>query len=129
MILLDTNALIWLYRDSPNLGPRARATISEADRVHFSAVSVTEIVMKHMLGRIDLPGGAAFPAVFTDSGLVELPFTVAHAAALLEIPALARHDPFDRMLVAQARAEAIPLLTSDPTLLALGEERVRDARL
>ncbi|NYE18255.1 type II toxin-antitoxin system VapC family toxin [Microbacterium immunditiarum] len=127
-MLLDTNALLWLYRDSPHLGPESRAAIEAADRVFVSAVSITEITMKHMLGRIELPGGESFPEIFARSGLRELPFTVAHAAALADDPALARHDPFDRMLVAQARVERIPLITSDRVLLSLGEDRIHDAR-
>lgn len=128
MILLDTNALLWLVADSPRLGLQARARIEAADRVCFSAVSVSEIAIKHMLGRIDLPGGDAFPQIFADSGLSELAFASAHAAALLEDPALRRHDPFDRMLLAQASAERAELLTSDAVLLDLGRAGVADAR-
>lgn len=128
MILLDTNALLWLYRDSPEFGSEARQLIAAADRVHFSAVSVLEIVIKNLLGRIDLPGGEGFPAVFTRSGLSEIAFSVAHAAAVRDDPTLARHDPFDRMLLAQARHERMMLVTSDATLLSLGERWIVDAR-
>lgn len=128
MILLDTNALLWLYRDDPSLGPRSRERITAAPRVHFSAASVLEITIKHQLGRLDLPGGDEFPEIFERSGLVELPLTAAHAVALAGFPDLARHDPFDRMLLAQARSESLDLLTSDARLLALGEPWVSDAR-
>lgn len=128
MILLDTNALLWLVRDSTQLGPHSRRAIDDAPRVHFSAVSVLEITIKHMLGRVELPGGDAFPGIFERSGLVELPLTSAQSAALVAFPDLARHDPFDRMLLAQARSEGLILLTSDATLLALGEVWIRDAR-
>ncbi|WES63326.1 type II toxin-antitoxin system VapC family toxin [Microbacter sp. GSS18] len=128
MILLDANALLWLYRDDPLLGPESRMRIDEAQRVHFSAATVLEITIKSMLGRLELPGGDGYPQVFADSGLVELAFTAEHAAALAGFPALARHDPFDRMLLAQARAESMDLLTSDAALLALGEPWIRDAR-
>lgn len=127
MILLDTNALLWVYRDSPRLGADARRRISSATRVSFSSVSVMEIVIKAGLGRLELPGGSDFPGIFTRSGLAELPFEVAHAAAMAETPGLARHDPFDRMLLAQAKAEGLTLLTSDAVLLGLGEPWIRDA--
>jgi PIN domain nuclease of toxin-antitoxin system len=128
MILLDTNALLWVYRDDRSLGEEARDRIGRASRVMYSAVSVMEITMKHMLGRVPLPGDGDLPAAFARSGLMELPFTAQHAATLLRFPTLARHDPFDRMLLAQATSESCDLLTSDATLLALGEARVHDAR-
>lgn len=127
MILLDTNALLWVHHDSTALGTQARAAIDAATRVHVSAVSILEITIKHMLGRLELPG--RFPQTFTEGGLVELPFTSDHATALLTHAALARHDPFDRMLVAQALVEKLTFLTSDSTLLGLDEPWIRDARL
>lgn len=128
MILLDTNALVWLHRDSATLGDTARKTIENSTITHFSAISISELVIKNMLGRIDLPGGDRFPASFSDAGLRELPFTSAHATAMLRFPALTRHDPFDRMILAQADAERLTLLTADATLLALGETWIQDAR-
>lgn len=127
-MLLDTNALLWLVHDSAKLGSASREVLQGAGRVHYSSVSVSEITIKHMLGRIDLPGGDRFPGIFTASGLAELPFTGTHAAALLSFPDLARHDPFDRMLLAQAESEHLTLLTSDQTLLALGRSWIADAR-
>lgn len=127
-MLLDTNALIWLVHDNASLGDTSRALIEAETRVHFSSVSVTEITIKHMLGRILLPGGTAFPEIFTRSGLIELPLRAEHAATLLDFPTLGRHDPFDRMLLAQAKQERLTLLTSDSTLLALGEDWILDAR-
>lgn len=129
MILLDTNALVWLHRDSTALGDTARKTIGTSTITHFSAISVSELVIKNMLGRLALPGGDRFPAAFSDAGLRELPFTSAHATAMLRFPALTRHDPFDRMILAQADAERLTPLTSDSTLLALGETWIQDARV
>lgn len=98
-------------------------------RVHYSPISITEITIKHMLGRMPLPGGATFPEIFTASGLTALPLRSDHAAALLEFGTLVRHDPFDRMLLAQAKQEHLTLLTSDATLLALDEDWIVDARI
>ncbi|WP_158685306.1 type II toxin-antitoxin system VapC family toxin [Microbacterium halophytorum] len=127
MILLDTNALVWVYWGSDRMGPEAVARIEAAPRSYYSSVSVSELVIKHMLGRIELPGGDRFPDVFAESGLIELPFTSRHANAMREDATLVRHDPFDRMILAQARADDLELLTSDATLLALGHAWVRDA--
>ncbi|MFV0427351.1 MAG: type II toxin-antitoxin system VapC family toxin, partial [Beutenbergiaceae bacterium] len=112
----------------PTLGPAARAHIVESSRVYFSSVSILEITIKAMLGRLDLPGGAEFPRTFANAGLVELRFSSAHAAALAAWPDLARHDRFDRMLLAQAKTESLRLLTSDSLLLGLGESWILNAR-
>lgn len=128
MILLDTNALLWLMEDHPHLGARSRALIDADRHIHFSAMSVTEIVVKSQLGRMPLPKGIRIPAVFEEAGLIELPFRAGHAAVMREFPSLVRHDPFDRMIVAQAKAEQMTLLTSDATLLALDESWILDAR-
>lgn len=127
-MLLDTHALLWLAIDDERLGVRARERISASMRVYYSAVSISEIAIKHMLGRIKLPGGDRFPEVFGQMGLSELPFTARHAKALLDESSLVRHDPFDRFLLAQASADGLPFLTSDRTLLALDRPWIHDAR-
>lgn len=128
MILLDTNALLWLVGDDPRLGLEAKQLLVGDEQVCFSPISISEITIKHMLGRLSLPGPDTFPGVFTASGLVELPFRTDHAVALLEEPELSRHDPFDRMLLAQKNVENCFLMTSDRVLLSLGRPGVFDAR-
>lgn len=124
--LLDTNALLWVLADSPQLGTSARGRLAASVSVRFSAVSVLEITAKEMLGRLETPGDVAEAA--TRAGLVELPFGAHHASGLHAFPALVRHDPFDRMLLSQARCDDLVLLTSDRHLLGLGLPRVADAR-
>jgi PIN domain nuclease of toxin-antitoxin system len=122
--LLDTNALLWLMEDDPALGTTAREQIGSG-RTWFSAVSVTEITIKAALGKLarrDVASGALL------SGLFELPLTSEHAKAIANFPTLVKHDPFDRMLLAQAHAEGIPLLTSDRNLLAAAPDLTIDAR-
>lgn len=128
MILLDTNALLWLYLDHEHLGHQARGLITRATRVYYSSVSISEIAIKHMLGRIPLPGTGRFPAVFNEMGLVELPFRADDAAALLGMPELNRHDPFDRFLIAQAATNSLDFLTSDLVMLGLDKTWIIDAR-
>ena len=128
MILLDTHTLLWLFTDSASLGPSSRALISGAKSVGYSSVSVAEIAIKHMLGRLDLPGGEAFPGVFEEMGLEQIAFTSSQAAILLDEPDLVRHDPFDRLLFAQAVGTGRTLITTDRVLLGLGSDWTHDAR-
>jgi PIN domain nuclease of toxin-antitoxin system len=127
-LLLDTNALIWLigHADGSSLGPNARRKIQEADSVYVSSVSILEIRIKSMLGKLDV--GQDLLTNITAAGLKTLSFDVTHADALTEFPDLKKHDPFDRMLLAQAQLERISLMTADTFLLALGLPYVMDAR-
>lgn len=111
--------------DSPRLGPLARDAIVRSPVTHVSAASVWELTIKAMLGRLDLPAG--FPVRVAEQGLALLDVTADHAEALRLFPEMARHDPFDRLIVAQAHAEGLHLLTADRALLALGRDFVIDA--
>ncbi|WP_150460491.1 type II toxin-antitoxin system VapC family toxin [Nesterenkonia ebinurensis] len=128
MIVLDTNALLWVHWDSPRLGPIARDEISGAETVYYSSVSVLEIVIKNMLGKLELPGSEKFPGVFTEAGMTELVLSAEHADAMRADTSLVHHDPFDRMLLGQARAEGLTLITSDGTLNDLRLDFVLNAR-
>ncbi|MFT4220999.1 MAG: type II toxin-antitoxin system VapC family toxin [Microbacterium sp.] len=93
----------------------------ERHELVFSAASIWEVTIKASLGRDDFD---VDPRVFrrglVESGYAELPITSAHAAAVADLPALHR-DPFDRMLVAQARVEGLTLLTNDELVAAYGQ--------
>lgn len=127
-MLLDTNALLWVHRDADQLGQVSRRMLTDGRRVWFSAVSVAEITIKHMVGRLALPGEEDFPEIFRSAGLQELPLTAVEGSMMMRDPGLVRHDPFDRMLLAQARAQKLELLTSDAVLLGLGHSWILDAR-
>ena len=127
MILLDTAVVIWLLKDVPRLGPRARERIAADGVVHFSAISIAEIHIKAMTGKLRVPD--AMLDRLGPTGLLELPLSGRDAAALSEFPELTRHDPFDRLLVAQAHRAGMEFLTSDQTLLSLGREFIVDARV
>lgn len=126
MILLDTNALLWLVLSPENLGPRTRERLMAAAFVHHSAISHVEIRIKQAKGKIRV--GEDFVHRLGESGLRALPLTDVHAASIASIPELEGHDPFDRMLVAQAAAEGLDFLTADRRLLALGDDWIIDAR-
>jgi PIN domain nuclease of toxin-antitoxin system len=111
-LLLDTHVLIW-WDEGRELRPRARDAILAAEQVYVSAVSGWEIETKIALGRLETTRDVVNAAA--ESGFEELPLRLAHARAARELPWHHR-DPFDRMLVAQARSEGLTLVTRDRTL-------------
>jgi PIN domain nuclease of toxin-antitoxin system len=109
-LLLDTHALLWWLADVELTTP-ARAAIADPENlVVVSAASVWEASIKRALGKLDAPGGLA--DVVVTSGFEPLAITHAHADAAGELPPHHR-DPFDRMLVAQARTEGLTIVTRD----------------
>lgn len=125
MILLDTHVLWWLLDTPERLGPRARTTL-RASGAFASSLSVTELLIKTMAGKFVLPPD--FTELVSEQGPSWLSFTPSHAASLTTIPELVGHDPFDRMLLAQAHAERMSFLTADRLLLALDRDWIVDAR-
>ena len=118
MLLLDSQVTLWVLDDNPRLGPRARQIISSTTTVHVSAATVWELTIKAMLGKLIVPD--KFVPRLVEQGLSLLSITAQHAEALRELPELAHHDPFDRLLVAQANHAGLQLLTADRVLLGLG---------
>jgi PIN domain nuclease of toxin-antitoxin system len=123
-MLLDSQAVLWVLTGSDRLGPGSRQLI-ESSTAHVSAASVWELTIKSMLGKLDLPSG--LPGVLEDEGFVLLAVGAVHAEAIREFPELARHDPFDRLLVAQAHVERMSLVTADRVLLGLNKDFLVDA--
>ena len=123
ILLLDTHALLWALADPSALRPEARESIaSPANDVLVSAASVWEIAIKRGLGKLQAPadiGGAV-----TATNFVGLPITLADADAAGALPLLHR-DPFDRMLVAQARRVGAVIVTADPVFATYGVEVLR----
>jgi len=123
--LLDTHVLLWLLDDSPRLGAAARRALASGQAVHASAASLWEIAIKARLGKPKVPNDLA--EAVTRAGLVELPIAIAHTERLSEVE-LPHKDPFDAMLVAQARAAGLTLVTADAQILASGVPDLLDAR-
>ena len=117
-ILLDTHLLLWAVAEPRKLPPAARKRIEEAE-VFVSAASIWEVSIKAALGKLtaDL---AALLAEIEPAGFRLLPVTGEHAAAVARLPRV-HADPFDRMLVAQAKTEPLLLLTNDAALVDYGE--------
>lgn len=111
-LLLDTHVLLWWATDSDRLDVEIKRVIDEEEHEAFlSAVSSAEMAIKAALGKLDIPPGLI--GTHPGPGFQELPLTSRHAAALAVLPPL-HHDPFDRMLVAQAQTEGMVLVTVDP---------------
>jgi PIN domain nuclease of toxin-antitoxin system len=103
--------LLWWLDDAPRLVPDARKEIgSPRNLVYVSAVTAWEIAIKRALGKLDLPDNWA--EVVMSEPFRRLAVTWEHALGLCSLPDLHR-DPFDRLLVAQARAEGLVLVTGD----------------
>ncbi len=113
-LLLDTHVALWAITDSPRLSERARSLVADpANTVWVSVASLWEIAIKHSLGRGDMPITAQQgKAWFEQSGYRLLPIEAPHLLSVAELPAH-HNDPFDRLLVAQALAEPLRLITRD----------------
>ncbi|MBW8743934.1 MAG: type II toxin-antitoxin system VapC family toxin [Sphingomonas sp.] len=116
-LLLDTHLLLWAAAGS-GLSDRAADLIADPqNKLWFSPASIWEIAIKSSLGKADFAVEAGlFRRELLDSGYEELPITSAHAAGVATLPDIHR-DPFDRMLIAQAIAEGVVLLTTDRVIL------------
>lgn len=113
-VLLDTHVGLWAITDSPRLTAAARRLIqAPANQIHVSAATIWEIAIKHGLGKQGMPiSGNEAITWFAKAGYDFLPVSAEHAALVETLPA--HHaDPFDRMLVAQALAEPMRLMTHD----------------
>jgi PIN domain nuclease of toxin-antitoxin system len=118
-LLLDTHVLLWALTASPRLKPEVIKLLEAADEVMVSAASIWEIAIKVRLGKLAVDV-VELAAAAAESGFVELPVTGAHAACVAQLPLL-HHDPFDRLLVAQAMIEPLRLLTADAALVPYSE--------
>lgn len=119
-LLLDTHAFVWWATDDPRISSPARAALSDPDTpVFLSVVTPWEITIKHSLGRLEL-AEAPRPLVYGQvvrNGYELLDVSLEHVLAVTELPAL-HEDPFDRLLVAQARTEGLTLVTADSLVKA-----------
>jgi PIN domain nuclease of toxin-antitoxin system len=114
-LLLDTHVLLWWLAASSRLPQAARDAIGACEDVYVSAATAWEIAIKSSQGKLDFPGG--LEEQLLENQFQPLPISIPHAMAAAALP-LHHRDPFDRMLIAQARMESLTLLTSDAKLKA-----------
>lgn len=125
-LLLDTNALVWFIRGSKDLGKSATRAFLGAKTVYFSSFSLFELHIKRAKEKITLVDNLA--GELESRGIKELTPKGQDASEILRFTSLTKHDPFDRMILAQASANNLTLLTSDKAMLSLGFDWVMDAR-
>ena len=125
-VLLDTHSLIWVLQGGTRFGAETRELLQTSEGVRFSSISIAEIRIKQMLGKLAVPEDVL--ERIEASGLQPSSFTPSAADELLAWPQLVRHDPFDRLLLAQAASLGTRLLTVDRVLLELEGAPVLDAR-
>ena len=109
-LLLDTHALLWCQTDDRRLGREARHAIANADVVWVSSASGWEAAIKVRDGRLRMR--EPFGIMVIADEFTELPVTLRHAEEFERLPRL-HGDPFDRLLIAQARVEGATIVTHD----------------
>ena len=109
-LLLDTQIMLWWLLDDGRLGPDIRARMASSDCI-ISVASIWEVAIKHRLGKLPVA-----PSQFRDhclqSGATLLPVLDSHASETSALPAI-HDDPFDRLLIAQARMEGLMAVSAD----------------
>jgi PIN domain nuclease of toxin-antitoxin system len=121
-LLLDSHVLVWWLTNDRRLGAKGRRRIADADSVAWvSVATIWELAIKHTLGRLDAIDsfGERILEECDRNGFLRLPIEFPHALAVADLPSI-HGDPFDRMLVAQARCEGLTLLTADEQILQYG---------
>lgn len=113
-LLLDTHICLWAVAGSSQLEPGARRLIEGADEVYVSAASIWEIAIKARLGKLQADAHELASAI-EPSGFIELPVRASHAAGVGALE-LHHNDPFDRLLLAQALAAPLRLVTADAVM-------------
>lgn len=125
-LLLDTHSFLWYVLDDPRLSPTARQVIDdESSEILISPASFWEIAIKISLGKYSLtvPYATFWNSGIEGNGFRILPIDVRHTAALIDLPYHHR-DPFDRLIIAQAMVENIPVLSGDTPLDAYPIQRI-----
>lgn len=123
--LLDTHALIWWFEGSPRLSRRASSLLaSPANDVLISASVGWELAIKVNIGKFNTPDLARdLEPIITGAGFMPLPISLEHAVRAGLLP-FHHRDPFDRMLIAQAQAERLALISNEEVFDRYGVERV-----
>jgi PIN domain nuclease of toxin-antitoxin system len=124
-VLLDTHALLWWLEHDRRLSAAAHKVIREpSTQVLVSAGSLWEIAIKHRLGKLNAPNLVNnFQKELDEEGFVELPITAKHAIRAALLPTNHK-DPFDRVLIAQAEIENVPIITRDAQFDGYGVRRI-----
>jgi PIN domain nuclease of toxin-antitoxin system len=124
-LLLDTHVVLWEQSGVRTVGPKAEAALQAATELLFSVVSFAEIGVKCATGKLEVPVDLRDRVV--DGGVRILGLAPDHGLRIAELP-LHHRDPFDRLLVSQARCEGLTLLTADPKVARYDVPTINAAR-
>jgi len=125
-ILLDTHAFLWWVDDTPRLSRRARTAIGRpGETCLLSVASCWEIAIKVSLGKLTVEGSLErfLAEQMAANGIEPLGITLSHATRVATLP-FHHHDPFDRLLAAQALDGDLAIVSSDPIFQKYGARRV-----
>lgn len=125
MLVSDTNALLAILTRPNQLGSKTTKLIASTENLYYSSISVFEIAIKNMLGKLNL--STPLLQLLDNPTLKNLPFNVEEALETYSLPSLSRHEPFDRMILATVKANGAKLITSDRKLLELGFDWIIDS--
>jgi PIN domain nuclease of toxin-antitoxin system len=118
-LLLDTNALIWWMEDKPMLGPQAREILANpSNSILATAASLWEITLKWRVGKYHLPG-SAFINFLSEESITLIDIHFAHIEAVEKLDTHHK-DPFDHLILAQAKVEGATIITSDREMASYG---------
>jgi len=121
--LVDTHAVLWFVTGSPRLSAAAQAVLhQENSTLYVSAASFWEIAIKAGSGRLE--AGDDLPSAIAGEGFEPLDVTAEHAWRVRQLPQGDHRDPFDRLLVAQALVESLPIISNDRDLDQYGVARL-----
>ena len=109
-LLLDTHVVLWWLTDDPTLAAGIKERLDHEPDVYVSSATIWEVAIKQSIGKLDRP--ADLPERLRDSGFRHLNITAEHGIVAGRLPLIHR-DPFDRMLIAQAKVEQLTLVTRD----------------
>ena len=123
-LLLDTHVVLWWYENPKNLSQTARKEIGDtANEIYISSVFFWECTIKSMMGKLVLPEDFLQR---TSIDFSELAITSRHACGIRDLP-LIHNDPFDRLLMAQAKIENFSLVTRDKEILKYPDIKILKA--
>jgi PIN domain nuclease of toxin-antitoxin system len=125
-LLIDTHSFLWFVQGDPRLGASARHLVTDAANDRFlSLVSVWEMAIKLSVGKLSLgqPIEAFIAQQLNQNGLSLLGIDISHVAAVAVLP-LHHRDPFDRLLIAQAKVERMSMVSNDAVFDAYGVTRL-----